>query len=96
MRVAPAPVLDPLDAGVGVGDVGVAPADVAQVVAVRAFLDRRILFPEIADVVEEAMNRVGSSPIGDMDDVMAADGAARAVADEVATRLAEARMGTTS
>ena len=65
-------------------------------VAVRAFLEKRIRFPEIAVVVSEAMNRIGSASIGDMDDVIAADRAARAVAAEAATRLGEARMGATS
>ena len=65
-------------------------------VAVQAFLEKRIRFSEIAVVVSEAMNRVGSESIRDMDDVIAADRAARAVAAEAATRLGEARMGATS
>jgi 1-deoxy-D-xylulose-5-phosphate reductoisomerase len=63
-------------------------------VAVQAFLERRIRFPEIAAVVGEAMNRVGSFAIGDMDDVLRADAEARAAAAEVAATLGEARMGT--
>jgi 1-deoxy-D-xylulose-5-phosphate reductoisomerase len=63
--------------------------------AVEAFLDERIRFPEIAEVVDETMVRVGSDAIRDLDDVIAADAAARLIAAEVATRLGEARMGTT-
>ncbi len=65
-------------------------------VAVQAFLEKRIRFPEIAAVVSEAMNGVESSTIRDIDDVIAADRAARVVARDAATRLGEARMGTTS
>jgi 1-deoxy-D-xylulose-5-phosphate reductoisomerase len=63
--------------------------------AVEAFLDERIRFPEIAEVVDETMVRVGSDAIRDLDDVIAADAAARLIAAEVATRLGEARMRTT-
>ena len=65
-------------------------------VAVRAFLEERIRFPEIAVVVDAAMNGVGSESIRDMDDVIAADHAARVLAAEAATRVGEARMGATS
>ena len=64
-------------------------------IAVQAFLENRIRFPEIADVVAESMERVGVSEIQHMDDVIAADAAARVVAVEVATRLGE-RRGTAS
>lgn len=64
-------------------------------VAVQAFLEKRIRFPEIAVVVSEAMEAVGSSPVRDIDDVIAADRAARTVARDVTKRLGEARMGTT-
>jgi hypothetical protein len=42
------------------------------------------------------MERVGSDAIRDLDDVTEADGAARSVADEVASRLAGARTRSTS
>jgi 1-deoxy-D-xylulose-5-phosphate reductoisomerase len=72
---------------------GCAPAvyNAGNEVAVQAFLDDRIRFPDIADVVAEAVERVGSAEIHHMDDVIAADAAARVVASEVANRLAERR-----
>jgi 1-deoxy-D-xylulose-5-phosphate reductoisomerase len=68
----------------------------ANEVAVQAFLEDRITFPEIADVVAEAMDRTGTSDLRDMDDVIAVDTAAREVAVDVTGRLGEARMGNTS
>jgi len=68
----------------------------ANEVAVQAFLEDRIRFPEIADSVQEAMERVGADELRDMDDVVAADAAGRAVAAEVAARLGETRIETTS
>ena len=65
-------------------------------VAVRAFLEGRIRFPEIATVVQEAMNRVGTQRIRDIDDVIAADREARAISEEAASKLADARTETTS
>lgn len=75
---------------------GCAPAvyNASNEVAVQAFLDDAIRFPEIAAVVAETMERVGSSPVRDLEDVLAVDAAARAVASEIATRLVE-RTGTT-
>ena len=64
-------------------------------VAVGAFLKEQIRFPEIAEVVSETMARVPLESIRDLDDVFAADGAARAMAAEVASALARARMGMT-
>ncbi|MGY8779800.1 MAG: 1-deoxy-D-xylulose-5-phosphate reductoisomerase, partial [Longimicrobiales bacterium] len=68
----------------------------ANEVAVQAFLEDRITFPEIADVVAEAMDRTGTSDLRDMDDVIAVDTAAREVAVDITGRLGEARMGNTS
>ena len=56
-------------------------------VAVQAFLENRIRFPEMADVVSEAMARVGSGEVRTVEDVVAADKEARAAATEVAARL---------
>jgi len=77
---------------------GCAPAvyNAANEIAVQAFLEDRIRFPEIADVVREAMDRLQTDDIRDMDDVIAADAAARLVAAEVTARLGETRMRTTS
>ncbi len=50
----------------------------------------------MADVVSEAIEGVGVGQLTSVEDVLAVDGTARAVATEVANRLGEARMGTTS
>ena len=70
---------------------GCAPAvyNAANEVAVAAFLDDRIRFPEIAVVVETTMDRIGTSEITDMNDVTAADAAARTVAAEVAASVGD-------
>ncbi len=57
-------------------------------VAVQAFLESRIRFPEMADVVNEAMVSVGSGEVRTVEDVIAADHEARAVATEAAHKLA--------
>jgi 1-deoxy-D-xylulose-5-phosphate reductoisomerase len=64
----------------------------ANEVAVQAFMDGRIRFPEMAEVVSEAMARAAVGPIRDVRDVLEADGAARAAASAAAERLA-ARSG---
>lgn len=76
---------------------GCAPAvyNAANEVAVQAFLEERLRFPEIAEVVEETVDHAGTSALRDIDDVIAADAAARVVAAEAAARRGEARMGTT-
>lgn len=53
----------------------------ANEVAVAAFLDGRIGFPEIADTVADALERVDGAPARDLDDLVAADGEARRVAE---------------
>jgi 1-deoxy-D-xylulose-5-phosphate reductoisomerase len=77
---------------------GCAPAvyNAGNEVAVEAFLENRIRFAEISEVVLNTMDRVGADEVRDMDDVIAADAAARVVAAEEAGRFGEARMGTTS
>jgi 1-deoxy-D-xylulose-5-phosphate reductoisomerase len=77
---------------------GCAPAvyNAANEVAVQAFLEGRIRFPEIPEVVGTAMDRIGVSELTEMDDVTAADAAARVVADEAAAALGDANIGTTS
>lgn len=77
---------------------GCSPAvyNAANEIAVQAFLADRIRFPEIASTVREAMDRVGSSAVRDIDDILDVDSAARAVATEVADGLSAARTGTTS
>ncbi len=76
---------------------GCAPAvyNAANEVAVAAFLEGRVRFPEIADVVGNALDRIGASTVRDLDDIIAADRAARTAATEASERLGNARMGTT-
>ncbi len=76
---------------------GTAPAvyNAGNEVAVQAFLEGRIRFPEMADVVSQAMTRVGSGEVRDVEDVMVADREARAVAAEATKRLGAA-MGAKS
>jgi len=76
---------------------GTAPAayNAGNEIAVQAFLEGRIRFPEMADVVSKAIEGVGAGRLTSVEDVLAVDGAARVVATEVAHRLGEARMGTT-
>ena len=53
----------------------------ANEVAVAAFLDGRIGFPEIADTVAEALEHVDGAPARDLDDLVAADAEARRAAE---------------
>jgi 1-deoxy-D-xylulose-5-phosphate reductoisomerase len=54
----------------------------ANEVAVAAFLAGRLAFLEIAEVVADALERVDGAPARDLDDLVAADAQARALADE--------------
>jgi 1-deoxy-D-xylulose-5-phosphate reductoisomerase len=76
---------------------GCAPAvyNASNEVAVQAFLDDEIRFPEIASVVGETLDRVGASQVRDLEDVLDADRGARAIASEAAARMQVAREGTT-
>ena len=65
-------------------------------IAVQAFLEGRVRFPEMADVVSEAMERVGQDEIRDTRDVFEADAAARQAAAAAARRLGGATTGATS
>jgi 1-deoxy-D-xylulose-5-phosphate reductoisomerase len=62
---------------------GSAPAvlNAANEVAVQAFLEGRIRFPDIAAVVEDALARVEPEPVGSLEAVLDADRRARAAAD---------------
>ena len=53
----------------------------ANEVAVAAFLDGRINFPEIADTVADALEQVDGAPARDLDDLVAADEASRRAAE---------------
>jgi 1-deoxy-D-xylulose-5-phosphate reductoisomerase len=77
---------------------GCAPAvyNAGNEIAVQAFLEERIRFPDMAEVVFQAMERVGTHEVHDVDDVLAADVAARAEAAQISNRLGVARTGTTA
>jgi 1-deoxy-D-xylulose-5-phosphate reductoisomerase len=61
---------------------GTAPSvlNAANEVAVAAFLDARIRYTDIAPACAEALSRVPARPVGNLDDALAADAEARAVA----------------
>lgn len=63
---------------------GCAPArlNAANEVAVAAFLERRIRFPEIARIIEDVLAREASVAVEDLDAVLAADARARALAND--------------
>jgi 1-deoxy-D-xylulose-5-phosphate reductoisomerase len=65
---------------------GTAPCafNAANEVAVAAFLDGRLRFPEIGEVVAQTLEAIDGAPARDLDDLVAADGEAR--------RLAERRL----
>jgi 1-deoxy-D-xylulose-5-phosphate reductoisomerase len=62
---------------------GTAPAvlNAANEVAVQAFLDRRLNFTAIATVIDKVLQRLDSSPVKALGDVLAADAAARRMAE---------------
>jgi 1-deoxy-D-xylulose-5-phosphate reductoisomerase len=64
-------------------------------VAVGEFLEGRIRFPEMADVVSEALASVVAGEVTSVEDVLSADREARRVAAEAAGRLAT-RVGASS
>jgi 1-deoxy-D-xylulose-5-phosphate reductoisomerase len=85
--------------GVGAGQRGgCAPAvyNAGNEIAVQAFLEEKIRFPEMADVVSQSLEGVGSHEIHGVEDVLAADRAARNLATQVVDRLGKARTGTTA
>jgi 1-deoxy-D-xylulose-5-phosphate reductoisomerase len=62
---------------------GTAPAllNAANEVAVQAFLDRRLNFTAIATVIDRVLQRLDSSPVKALGDVLDADAAARRLAE---------------
>jgi 1-deoxy-D-xylulose-5-phosphate reductoisomerase len=69
---------------------GSAPAllNAANEIAVAAFLDRRLPFLRIADVIAAVLDHLPAAPLSNLDDVMAADSAARRLATEQIGRWA--------
>ena len=68
---------------------GCAPAvyNAGNEIAVQAFLEERISFPEMAEVVQAALDGVGTHEVHTVEDVLAADAAARRLARQAAERL---------
>jgi 1-deoxy-D-xylulose-5-phosphate reductoisomerase len=64
----------------------------ADEVAVEAFLERRLPFPGIAEVIERVLARTPRTRFEKMDDVLAADAEARRTATEEVNRLATAAV----
>lgn len=82
--------------GVGAGrEGGRAPAvfNAANEIAVSGFLEGRIGFHGMADVVRETLEVVGPGPLGDIQDVVAADREARDVASRAVSARSTARTG---
>jgi len=67
---------------------GTAPAvlNAANEVAVQAFLEERLNFTAIPTVIDKVLQRLGSCPVDALDDVMAADAAARRMASALIER----------
>jgi 1-deoxy-D-xylulose-5-phosphate reductoisomerase len=63
----------------------------ANEVAVHAFLDGRLNFPDIAAVIETVIDGVPGGPIGSLNDVLEADAEARRLADMSCRRLGAVR-----
>jgi 1-deoxy-D-xylulose-5-phosphate reductoisomerase len=72
-------------------DRGRSPAvfNAANEVAVAAFLDERIRFPEMADVVAEALGALGRGALGSLEEVLAVDLEARKVTEAAVGRLSQ-------
>src|SRR5690606_21906977 len=73
------------------GDTGAgAVLNAANEAAVAAFLERRVRFGRIPELVEQALAAVDAGPIETLDDVLEADAAARRFVNEA---LADALVG---
>jgi 1-deoxy-D-xylulose-5-phosphate reductoisomerase len=73
---------------------GTAPAvlNAANEVAVSAFLEGRIGFPDIATICEEALARITPVPVASLADALAADQSARRAAGELRDRIDRRRL----
>ena len=78
------PCLDLAYRALGAGGTAPAVLNAANEVAVAAFLGGRIRFTDIAPACAEALARLPARPAGTLDDALAADAEARAVAASVA------------
>ncbi|MGB4073198.1 1-deoxy-D-xylulose-5-phosphate reductoisomerase [Pseudomonas sp.] len=70
---------------------GTAPTmlNAANEVAVAAFLDRRIRFPQIAGIIEDVLQAESAQPVASLDTVLAADSRARGLAEQWLSRRGE-------
>jgi 1-deoxy-D-xylulose-5-phosphate reductoisomerase len=55
----------------------------ANEIAVEAFLDRKIGFRKIPQIIEQVLNRLPDAPVNDLDSLLAQDQRARAQAREL-------------
>jgi 1-deoxy-D-xylulose-5-phosphate reductoisomerase len=77
------PALNMADEALRAGGASGCVLNAANEVAVQAFIDRRIRFGDISDVVAETMQRLGSMPADTLEMVLAADQAARVAAKDI-------------
>ena len=70
------------DAGPSLAEIEQEILNAADEVAVAAFLDHRIRFTEIVEVVADALNAVPFGPITTLADALEADASGRTAADE--------------
>jgi 1-deoxy-D-xylulose-5-phosphate reductoisomerase len=78
------------------GGTATAVLNAANEVAVEAFLDSRLPFTDIPDVIEHALAHATPGPADDLEQVLTADRAARQLAWERVDRLAGMRLGRVS
>ena len=67
----------------------------ANEIAVQAFLESTLRFPEMADLVSGTIDQIGNSAVTGVEDVLEVDRSARSVATEVAHSLSKTRVGVT-
>jgi 1-deoxy-D-xylulose-5-phosphate reductoisomerase len=77
-------------AGVAAREGGTAPCvlNAANEIAVHAFLDGRLRFLEISEVIERTLEQLGSEPVRSFESLYEADRRARALAGETVAELA--------
>ena len=68
------------------GDSAPAMLNAANEVAVAAFLDGRIRYPQIAQLIEDVLNNEPVVPVNELEAVFAADARARELADQWLSR----------
>lgn len=78
------------------GGTATAVLNAANEVAVEAFLDSRLPFTEIPGIIEHTLERAPPGPADDLEQILEADGAARALARERIDRTAGERLGRVS